>query len=233
MKTTVFGLALALFTLMYFPAGSFAQSSKPSGQSANTTGMSSSTSIRQLEEYYFYFSAGYPINNYPTETRQAVDDLKNRSDVSRIPSSGQFGVYWPLSNRQTIIGGVIGASGDMFSQKDASLDLIVFQMGASVQHFFTSTIGDGAFVRGDVGFAGASLTEQVNNKTTTTSGHIGLAVTGGAGYAFPLSAGTSLSIDINASYRRLPGYEPGKSTSDDFFEKGDYTAVVFGASLLW
>jgi hypothetical protein len=241
MKLAAF--AIGLMALTYFPVGSLAQTAKQSRQSQyklDATSNVSSTSKRNFEDYYFHVSLGFPINHYPTETQEAVKDLSNMSGVTHIPLNAEFGVYWPLGNDRTIIGWVAGATGDNFTKGGNRLNLEVGQLTISAQHYITNTIGDGLFVRGDVGIAGTYLDRSVkaneggNEISERSSGNVGFTALGSVGYALPLSSGTSLSFSLSGNYRRLPGYKTGEfKTGDDIFERGDYTSVVFGANLLW
>jgi hypothetical protein len=234
-------LALGLMALAYFPVGSYAQSTRTASQQ-QSDGRSnlSSTSKRALEDYYFHVNLGFPINNYPTETQAAVKDISAISGITHIPGSAEFGVYWPIGNNHTIVGAVASGTGDNFTKSNTTLSLEVGQLSVSAQHYLTNIIGDGLYVRGDIGFAAAYLHKSVvhnewsDESTENSSGNIGFSALGSVGYALPLSSGTSLSFSVNATYRRLPGYETGNYIAGgDIFERGDYTSVVFGANLLW
>lgn len=189
----------------------------------------------EIESYYFDYTVGYPFNSYPETTQRSIDELRKQADITRFPFAGGFSVYWPLRNNQTMVGPSFFGTFEGFSRQvsqgisSGTLNFWVIQFGASLQHYFTSNIGDGLFGRFDLGLAFPTIEIKSGNTTTTYEGDTGFAFLSGLGYSWPVSSGTRLTATVKFIYRNLPG-------EDNFskgFEKGSYTSTVIAASILW
>jgi hypothetical protein len=150
------------------------------------------------------------------------------------------GVLMPLLGRKTLLGLMLsltseGEDGDKVITSSYSLT----DIHVSIRHFISAP-GDGLYLRGDIGIAQASSTTTgglgsygVDNGDHT-NGNWGGALLVGAGYAFPISSGTSLSIDATYTGRLLPGYDTGTwATSNESFENGVYSTAAVMVSVLW
>lgn len=188
---------------------------------------------RSLERVYVRGALGYPINNYPPDTRRLLDDLATQSNLSRLPLALEVAVYWPFRNDRTVAGVLFGMTGENFTRGETSLDFTILQLTGSIRYYLLSTIGTGPFIRGGLGVAVAGISTTDGRERAESSGHAGVAIAAGAGVDFPFWSSTSIGIEFAASFRRLPGYETGKRGSADVFERGDYMSYVVAVGVLW
>lgn len=61
-----------------------------------------------------------------------------------------LGFYWPVGDR-TIIGGIVNAFGDRYEVNDIEMQINGYTFSFSAMHYVTNLIGQGLFVRGEVG----------------------------------------------------------------------------------
>jgi hypothetical protein len=115
------------------------------------------------------------------------------------------GIYAPLSDRKTLLGGVINAVGDRYEVNSRSLQLNAMTIGFSAMHFLTGEIGDGVFLRGDVGIARIQL--DAEGETETSDAGLGTLI--GGGFAFPVSSETRLLLNLNYANRAIEGERYG------------------------
>ena len=190
-------------------------------------------SKNEIEDWYFHFSLGYPVNSYPSDTKELIQTLKDESGVSTLPLGFEFGVYWNLGNNHTIIGPIMTFTGETFSKDKVSFDYTIGQISASVHHYIMSFIGEGLYGRADLGVAFASMSLSDERRTLSEQGNMGFAFLLGAGWGLPISSGTRLTFSADYAFRTLPGYEAGEQKGSDVFEKGNYTSFLFMLGILW
>lgn len=134
-----------------------------------------------------------------------------------------LGFYWPLSGNKTMIGFVFNTAGDSIEYTNGAETTVTTSMlGFSAHHFFGENIGDGWFVRGDVGLARASI--DIDNVyydlDETTDFGLGLLV--GGGYAMPIGEETRLLLGLYV--RPIPELEFNSSSKI----KGTVTTFTAG-----
>ena len=159
------------------------------------------------ESWYVQLGAGMTGNSYQgqfKDTINAVDDLNGKT--SRPIGFGiDFGFYWPLANQKTILGVRVEGSGDRYSNNSTgtTIDVSIIQrlLSFSSQHFFGANVGNGWFVRGDVGTASALMTYDDLIVTSKTKSGYGLSV--GGGYAIPIGDDTRMLFFMNLSSRHF------------------------------
>jgi hypothetical protein len=123
-----------------------------------------------------------------------------------------LGFYWPLKNQQTIVGGVYNATGDRYIDYENDwLQATSGQFSISAMHFL-KVIGEGPFLRADLGLGLFSVEVSVDRKTSEPLSaweKSGLAGLLGVGYAIPIGGGGT-RILFNANYAMRPGIEIDK-----------------------
>ena len=102
-----------------------------------------------LESWHTYWGLGYANMSYTGDLKQQVGWP---NDDSFSMGFDFFGFYWPLQNQQTILGGVYNASTDRRSRSNSWEQWVSGQFSVSAMHFIQSVIGEGPFVRADLGW---------------------------------------------------------------------------------
>lgn len=159
---------------------------------------------RKIESWYHSFTLGYVQNTKVNEIDQDYE-MGVALDFLRF--------YLPVGNKFMIGAGIFG-TGLTFEGSDAQMNLYLYS--ASMQYYFKS-IGDGLFLRGDVGMSRGVITDSSGDALATSDPGMGFLL--GAGYALPISSETS--ILFYAAYRQ---YEIGGY---------DYSDLSFNVGWLW
>ena len=171
------------------------------------------------EDWYTYWSFGFSNNNYPGGLDSALDTLEAQPGVDRVEIAiDMFGFYWPLQDK-TILGFVISGTGDAFTTPVGDMQVNQYLYGASVMKFFGKEIGDGLFLRGDLGFAKASISTDTAYGNLTATSDTGLGLLFGVGYGIPVSEESRVLLSINFSNKDIEG--------------DNWSAVTFNVGGLW
>ncbi len=117
-----------------------------------------------LESWYTYWGLGYVNNTYPDEY---LDELNDSPDVDHIALAlDTFGFYWPRGDK-TLVGAIVNGNVDAYEGtfKGAKVELSLYNYlyALSTMYFLTHEIGQGPFVRADVGFAHSRINADVAN----------------------------------------------------------------------
>jgi hypothetical protein len=153
----------------------------------------------KIESWYLYFALGYGKAYYPSPLQEAVDVLGSSSEVSHVGISLDLpGIYWPLRNNHTILGGSLNGIGDRFETGGRSIQINQYLLSLSSLNFLTGEIGDGLYLRGDVGMAWLNVQGSGGLSSSSSVGFGGLV---GGGYAFPVSSETRITQNLNYGVR--------------------------------
>ena len=113
-----------------------------------------------------------------------------------------FGFYWPINNH-SIGGFVISGSFDRLQDNfDDYFQINQYLYGASGMHFFGEEIGDGFFLRGDIGFSKSSFQ---SNFLADDESDYGSGYLLGVGYGIPISWNTRFLITVTYSNKTIEG----------------------------
>ena len=149
-----------------------------------------------LESWYAYWGLGYVEHTYPNELQHILDDLKGLRGVDHLALAlDQLGFYWPQGDK-VLIGGIVTSSLDAYAGV-IDLDIRHYLYALSVMYFPTHRIGEGFFMRGDMGLA-RMITERSRQRGTSNWG-TGLQF--GVGYGVPVTSGTRILAGCNLSAR--------------------------------
>lgn len=152
------------------------------------------------ESWYTLWGLGFSKNQIEDENGNNFFQGTSRNTSYNLDL---LGFYWPINNHKTMLGFIINTTSD--SGKDSAgitWSVVTSQLGFSAQHFFGTNIGDGPFIRGDLGFTrAASEARKGGNSFTADTNSKGSFLIGG-GYAWPLSQETRLLLGLY--YRYLP-----------------------------
>lgn len=157
----------------------------------------------ELESWYTYWGGGWSNVTYPEELENALDWLDAQPGTSNLTINlDLLGLYWPLSEHQ-IVGFVSNGFGDRYEVENEWMQINGFTYAISTMHFLQSRIGQGPFVRLDVGPALHVIQSSVSDRDETSDW--GLGVLGGVGYGLPVTSGTRLLFQVNYGLRRIEG----------------------------
>jgi len=162
----------------------------------------------KLESWYTYWGLGYVNPQYPDELENAlnlVEDIPGSDHIS--VGLDLLGFYWPVGDR-TIIGGILNAFGDRYEVNDITLQINGYTFSFSAMHYLTNLIGQGLFLRGEIGPTRFAVDfEGVQEEDVTSDWGIGGLV--GAGFGIPVSSGTRILLNVNYAIRRVEGETVG------------------------
>lgn len=152
-------------------------------------------SFASQESWYLNFSLGAARNEYPA-------NIGVTSGRNRVEGSGDmFGVYFPMISNLAI-GFAVTGSFDRFDTPAGYHQINQYLAGFSTMKFFGKEIGDGIFLRGDIGLAKWIIDDE---KDGITSSKPGLGVLVGAGFGIPVTEGFRVLFGLNVSNKEIDG----------------------------
>ncbi|OQW48442.1 MAG: hypothetical protein A4S09_04495 [Proteobacteria bacterium SG_bin7] len=138
------------------------------------------------ETWYTQWGVGLSSNKYEPQL-SSVFTAGPRTQVA----VDILGFYWPWSSHHTIHGIIVCSQGDSYTYgTGSSYSLSQSLLAYSIQHFLGANIGDGWFLRGDVGIASATETLSDGSISTTMGSARGGGIDLGGGYSWPISPET-------------------------------------------
>ena len=159
----------------------------------------------EQEDWYTYWSFGFSNNNYPGALESDLNTLEAQPGVDRAEIAiDMFGFYWPVKDKMNL-GFVISGSTDAFDTPVGDMQINQYLYGASIMKFFGKEIGDGLFLRGDLGLAKASISTDTAYGTLTSTSDTGLGFLLGVGYGIPVSEESRVLLSINFSNKDIEG----------------------------
>lgn len=157
----------------------------------------------KLENWYTYWGIGAVNLSHPESLENLLDLLEELPGVTRVAVSLDIlGFYWPIQD-QYLLGGVINGFNDRIEVNSEGLNIIGATYGLSLHYFPQRHIGQGFFIRSDVGPAFMAVTSDDGTVDETSKWGLGGLV--GAGWSQPITSGTRLTFQINSSLRRVEG----------------------------
>ena len=144
-----------------------------------------------VEKWYAYWGIGTGINAYPSSVEKLYDGLDGgkRSNVA----IDAWGFYWALSDKE-MLGFILTESIDTIEKNVNNVELkYKVDQGLyslSGMRFFGKEIGDGFFIRGDVGLASIIKCEGDDS---------GFGAVFAGGYGFPVSKGTRILATLQTA----------------------------------
>ena len=173
------------------------------GHGGNTSFRIKDNSRNKLESWYTYWGGGYTNISYPPGADQFLDQLASYPGVDHFPLGlDMFGFYWPQPDQRTLIGGIVNAFGDRYALEGEWIQINSYTYSASVMTFLQHRIGEGLFVRADLGatrmvFDGSSIVSEESDWG------IGGLIGGGIGIPVTNYPGTRVLLNINYAQRRV------------------------------
>jgi hypothetical protein len=175
----------------------------PSGYMESRVEDSSQHRGSKNESWYTYWGLGWSRPDYHHQgISDSLSSLKSIPGVSNVGLNlDLLGFYFPVNYHQTAIGFIWNYVGDRYSKDGASIQFNQHLLSFSTMHFLTRNIGDGFFVRGDLGLSRYVVNYDFNRRSETETSSFGWGALAGLGYAIPLTPGTRWLIGANYAYR--------------------------------
>lgn len=163
------------------------------------------------EDWYILFGGGFAGASYQgqfKDTIKFIDDLPG-STKRTGGLAMDFGVYFPIGGHKSMIGGNIELTGDGYSNDTTAGEYRVSigqaLVAVSAYRFFGENIGNGWFLRGDLGVAKTTLIYQQPSTSNQLIEKTGFGALFGGGYAIPCGTETRVLFFINMSGRTFGG----------------------------
>ena len=138
------------------------------------------------------------LDNLPTTANEGVRRVDRGSTASDL-----IGVYVPKHDGRTLIGGIANGFIEDFEHDGALLMRITsYTYSFSMVHFPQGVLGQGPFVRGDLGLSRLTIDSSTASSEESDLGYGGLV---GLGLSFRLTQGTFVSLTETWSFRRIEG----------------------------
>lgn len=155
----------------------------------------------KLETWYTFWGLGYPAITYPDELQELVDELDNLSGVRRTRVAIDFvGLYLPVNQHRTAVGFVINSAADRLERDGDWIQINQYIYGLSAMHFVQGRVGQGLFVRGDLGIAKGVVQNSEGDSEASENG-FGFLV--GGGYGVNVTPGTRILFHVNYARRQI------------------------------
>jgi hypothetical protein len=151
------------------------------------------------ESWYTLWGLGFGSASYSGSLGDVYEDAEDvaGADRSATVSMDILGFYWPLLGHKTMLGFVFNTAGDSIEFSNGNeASISTSMLGFSAHHFFGENIGDGWFVRGDVGLARASIDFEIGSDDYDDTSDAGLGLLIGGGYALPIGTETRLLVGL-------------------------------------
>lgn len=177
------------------------------------------------EDWYTLWGIGFGSASYSGSLGDIYEDSEDLAgaDRSATVSMDILGFYWPLSGHKTMLGFVFNTAGDSIEFSNGNeASISTSMLGFSAHHFFGENIGDGWFVRGDVGIARASIDFEIGSDDYDDTSDAGLGLLIGGGYSLPIGTETRLLVGLYV--RSVPELKFDSSSK----LKGTVTSVTAG-----
>jgi len=153
------------------------------------------------EDWYAYWAIGAAEHDYPGNLGAALDQLAADPNVERVTGGiDMLGFYWPTSING-ITGVVVSGSFDSFTGPGLDAQVNQYLYAISNMTFFGREIGDGLYLRAEVGMAAITVTDRFDIVTSET----GYGYLLGVGYGIPVSEESRILLNMNFSDKQVGG----------------------------
>jgi hypothetical protein len=162
--------------------------------------------MAEVESWYTYWGLGFAGHTYEEPLDSLIQAVDSQPGVSRSQVAYDLlGFYWPLRNGKTMAGFVLSGTSDRLEDAFGNYAQINQNLyGGSVMHFFGREIGDGFFLRGDLGLAKATVDSTFTNPVNSDTG---TGVLLGLGYGIAVSEQSRVLITLTASSNHIEGHD--------------------------
>lgn len=201
---------MALTVLCSFIAStSFAANEVAPAAAENSAVASTASDSGNIDEnWYWGMNLGVAGVRYKGPLKTQTDLYQSGTNNSH--AGGYFDLYfmWPLANKKTAIGPSLSSIHDRYESSTTSdLSVTTTLIGGTIQHFFTSNIGEGFFGRVDMGLARTSLDNRLfsTSSPTSSSDYEGFGARLGLGFSLPVSNTTRMPFTAQWQHTSTEG----------------------------
>jgi hypothetical protein len=177
----------------------------------------------EVESWYVYMGLGYSSTSYSG----VMDDYTSAYYMDKNYSLNWDMVhfYFPVNNN-FIIGPALNFVGDSYKDNYYNETVSIYQyfFGPSCMYFFGKEIGDGFFLRGELGLSRMVISSSDSSETSGSNWGNGYGFLAGIGYGLPVSEGTRLLFTLSYSYKH-------STSTDDYALNSSSINFTFG--VLW
>jgi len=168
-------------------------------------GGSAQIAMAEVEDWYTYWGIGFANHTYEDQYETLVKLYENQPNSTRTQTAYDLlGFYWPFNNGKTMGGFVVSGTADRIESSWTDAQFNQYLYAGSVMHFFGKEIGDGFFLRGDLGFAKSVFDTSYSDPAGSDTGN-GILL--GVGYGIPISQGTRILISLTSSHNHIDGHD--------------------------
>jgi hypothetical protein len=160
----------------------------------------------EIEGWYLHWGAGVNSMQRSSRLESRLASIATDDSLSQVSFHlDALGVYFPRPNLKTLLGSTYSILVDKFSHSTGSFQMFHHQLSGSVMHFFGVGIGEGWFLRVDIGPALMQFAVQGDGLGRGDSeSYLGMGGLLGGGHAFPLSRSTRLTVAASAVVKWMP-----------------------------
>ena len=158
------------------------------------------------EPWYTLWGFGFPSIEYEKDLQSAINKINSFPGIVHTAFNFDFfGFYWPDHSFKTMYGVVLNSVSDSIAYKTDTLTILQYTLAFSTHHFFGVNIGDGWFIRGDVGPTWYVAETIIAGEKTLTSSDYGLGLMFGGGYSFIIGKETRMPLGFYLAHRSVKG----------------------------
>lgn len=157
------------------------------------------------ESWYFYFGFGLGAATYSNdEVDRALNDLVDNEGYERTTIGlDLLGFYFPFKDQRSAYGFVMSGASDYYTKGRSELRISQYQYSFSVMKFFGVNIGDGFFIRTDLGAVRYNVEAKESAYSYNETSDWGYGFLFGLGYGVAATKETSLLLTLNVASRRV------------------------------
>jgi hypothetical protein len=162
----------------------------------------------KLKSWYTLWSVGWVHASYPPSIDDQIEIIKALPGYSHLALTFDIlGFYKPVIDEQTLFGGIVNGIYDRHAVDSKNLVIGDFQLSVSALRFVQNRIGQGFFLRLDLGLA-HNFTDGDERDRTTDWGPGALI---GAGFGLPVTNGIRILLSGAYTSRWYGWNDPDQS----------------------
>jgi hypothetical protein len=152
------------------------------------------------KKWYVTLGLGKAFMGYHREALDYATHVNKFSNYSRTQIDLDLAAYYDVHKQQTMVGYTFTTAFDIFSHKSEWVRFQSYLSAISVQHYPFSTIGEGFFMRLDLGFNWLTIVQ--SNKSTFTM-ETGPAFATGLGYGLWVKPNIGVNLTGKFQFGRI------------------------------
>jgi len=183
----------------------------------------------RLKNLYFDVALGYVLGDYGGALQAKSTAVHNFSGF-HYGAALDLGVYWPFTDHESLVGLNFRYIRDVYGETGSDATFTILQPALSYHYFLMGKVGDGLFLRGDLGLTRLSV--DITSSTNpfiedAADSTLGLGLALGLGYDFVLNP--DLRAGIQVLYNTgSANYEEGARS-----ESWSFSNVLFQAHVVF